>query len=74
MPGPPKGEDEGVADRSREKKRKEATDDKRRSGVERLPVFAELFAGYAGLTKAVQDECAGTAQVRSPHDELSDQT
>lgn len=70
MPGPPKGGGEGVADRSREKKRKEATDDKRRSGVERLPVFAELFARYAGLTRAIQDECAGAAQVRSPHDEM----
>lgn len=36
----------------------------------RLSVFAELFAGYAGLTQAIEVVCSDSAQVRSPHDEM----
>ncbi len=32
--------------------------------------FVELFAGQAGLTRAVQDICGSLVEVRDPHDEL----
>ena len=40
------------------------------TGRKQCAVFAELFAGQAGLTTAVQEICGHLAGTRDPHDEL----